>query len=168
MPQSRFTRFGLILAATAWAALLAGIVAPALNLVPRGDGTSGLVTLAQSTLASGLALAILGGLRDGFAALDRFFVAVLARSTAPAKTIQQKSVVTPPQAANGLRKRAALPPHPAPKVDEGFIGTRAFVLYADGVVEAETMLGQRRFESIAVARAFIGESARPAAASQAA
>ena len=166
MPHSRFTRFGLLLSAAAWLALLVGIIAPATGFWPRyNDVASGLVTLGQSALASGLAIALLGGLRDGFAALDRFFAAVLARSVPPAKSVQQKAVVEPPQAANAARKRPALPPHSAPKIEEGFIGTRAFVLYADGVVEAETMLGHRRFESMAVARAFIGQSARsPAAA----
>ena len=41
-------------------------------------------------------------------------------------------------------------------VEEGWLGNRPFVRFADGVVEVETVLGARRFRNAEEARGFVG------------
>ncbi len=83
-------------------------------------------------------IAILGTLQMGFGALNRFFQAVLVR-TAPPPTKAEA-----PQLA-----------HQRKIIERGWVKDRAYVLFSDGSVEVETMLGRRRFPSLQEAQEFI-------------
>ena len=138
----RLTAIGLILAGIGWALLLGEaavadiLPAGASHAWPAGAPTShaDLCAIAECIIASGFALAIVGALQTGFGALNRFFEAVLTRSAqrqgAPA--VMREEPVTEPSA----------PERPYRKMP-------------DGSVEVDTILGTRRFKSVAEARAFI-------------
>ena len=132
----RLSWMGLILALLGWALLLAEAVSA--DVVPlkwarlatptfHGD----LFDIAKCLIGSGFGLAVVGSLQNGFGALNRFFGAVLTRSS-------QRS--GPPSQA----VREEVP-------DE----RRPYRTFPDGSVEVETIVGTRRFESMAQARDFI-------------
>ena len=137
----RLSAIGLTLAGIGWALLL-GEAAVA-DILPVGAGHAlssreptfhaDLCDIAKCIIASGFALAIVGALQTGFGALNRFFEAVLMRSA------QRQG---PPVA---MREEPTAPP-PA---------ERPYRKMPDGSVEVDTILGTRRFSSVAEARAFI-------------
>lgn len=138
--------------------------------------------IAQCTIWSGFGIAIICTLQTGFGELHQFFDAVLARSgkaqfemprdiraerklaasaalgalqikegeVSAAKSTQTKLVTNKPmpgapKAQTGTKKI----------VERGWVKDRAYVLFADGAVEVETMLGLRRFASLQEAHDFI-------------
>lgn len=123
--------------ALGWALLLSG--APAIQIFALATGhklSLDIVAIAQATILSGFGLAILGALQTGFGALKQFFDAVIertARADAP-KTKKPVSNV----------------------VQRGRLKDRPYVLFGDGTIEVETLLGLRRFASFKDAREFIG------------
>ena len=136
----RLTVIGLTLAAIGWALLLgeAGVA----DILPARAGRNvsptfhaDLCEIAMCIIGSGFALALVGALQTGFGALNRFFEAVLMRSAqrqgAPQPTVRDEPVAPPTAPEQAYRK---LP---------------------DGSVEVDTILGTRRFKSVAEARAFI-------------
>ena len=139
--MGRLTAIGLILAGIGWAMLL-GAAAVA-DILPGGpihawisrEPTfhADLFDIAKCITASGFALAIVGALQTGFGALNRFFEAVLLRSAQ-----RQNAPVV-------MREDPAAAPTPE----------RPYRKMADGSVEVDTILGTRRFASVAEARAFI-------------
>ena len=150
MRMAPLTWFGLALAGLGWIAVLAGpwltLLAHDLAALPRPD------IVGSPLILTGLGLAILGALEAGFGALDRFFQAALLRSAASAM-------------------RPAPPPRPAPAdevvveatvvdkdaiVERGEMNGRLYVVFGDGSIEVETLLGLRRFDTIAEARRFVG------------
>ena len=141
----RLTWLGLAVAGIGWALLLgedgvANIVAVRTGRPVALALHSDVVDIAKCLIGSGFGLAIVGGLRSGFGALDRFFAAVLTRSAqrAPARTApQSEPVVAVDIEAEALRPR------------------RPYRILADGSVEVETIVGTRRFDSMEEARDFI-------------
>jgi prepilin-type processing-associated H-X9-DG protein len=143
------TWLGLGLAALGW-------IAPWLASGDAADGTVALAgyamaaealrATAQNTILSGFGLAILGALQTGFGALDRFFQAILRRSEARA------------DAADADTDAPAVGPSidAAEIVDRGRLRGRSYVLFADGSVEVETLLGIRRFATFDEAAGFVG------------
>ncbi len=137
----RLTAIGLTLAGIGWALLL-GEAAVA-DILPAGAGHAlmareptfhaDLREIAKCIIASGFALAIVGALQTGFGALNRFFEAVLLRSAQ-----RQSAPVV-------MREEPAAAPAPE----------RPYRKMPDGSVEVDTILGTRRFNSVAEARAFI-------------
>jgi hypothetical protein len=104
-----------------------------------------LPTIAQALILSGFGLAILAALQHGFGALNRFFEAVLERSAAVPKPKQTQAATI------------AVPKQPAAiRVSQGRIKDRNYVMFADGSVDVETLLGVRRFPSLGEAQQFIG------------
>jgi hypothetical protein len=93
----------------------------------------------QNMILSGFGLALLGALQTGFGALDRFFSEILVRSRR-----QPEFAAEIPQ----------VDPHEV--VERGKLNDRAYVLFADGTVEVETLLGMRRFASFGDAEGFVG------------
>ncbi len=134
----RLTAIGLILAGIGWALLLGE--ATVADVLPAGHASArpptfhaDLCVIAECVIASGFALAIVGALQTGFGALNRFFEAVLMRSAqrqAPV-VMRDEPVVDAPMPERPYRKMP------------------------DGSVEVDTILGTRRFTSVAEARAFI-------------
>ena len=135
----RLTAIGLILAGIGWALLLGEVAV--VDVMPAGHAATraptfhaDLSAIAECVIASGFALAIVGALQTGFGALNRFFEAVLMRSA-------QR------QGAPTVMREDASAGAPAPE--------RPYRKMPDGTVEVDTILGTRRFSSVAEARAFI-------------
>ena len=85
--RNRLVGLGLVLVVSGWLALVADLVLADAQLQAGGLVATlalknDIATLSEMLVVTGLGLAILGGLRDGFGALNRFFDAVLQRSTA--------------------------------------------------------------------------------------
>lgn len=139
----RITALGLAVAALGWVALVA-VTALADHFAQRHLAATtehlhaDAVAIAECLIGSGFALALIGTMRTGFGALNRFFTAALDRSAA--------------------RGSATAPPAEAVIDDSGRSGPavrRPYSILADGSVEVETILGTRRFASMAEAREFI-------------
>lgn len=156
--RNRLVGLGLALVVLGWLALVADLALADAQLQPGGLVAmlalkNDVATLAEMLVVTGLGLAILGGLREGFGALNRFFDAVLQRSTAtrPAPVPDVPPValdeeVQPPRRAAAER---AAPPAAAPAPG------RNYQILPDGSVEVETLLGTRVFASMEEARDFI-------------
>ena len=95
-------------------------------------------TVALCTVLSGFGVAILGALQTGFGALNKFFVSVLDRTAKP-----------------GANAFASRPEQPRRIIERGWLKDRAYLLFMDGSVEIETMLGKRLFPSLQDAQEFI-------------
>jgi hypothetical protein len=162
----KLTWVGLMIAALGWAMLLSGVsLADIINRL-TGHASPAATSLnmglvAQSTILTGFAIAILGLLQTGFSALNRFFDSVLER-TAKRQELDQGAV---PLEARSHSARAPMPNHkPAAAalktrgkiVERGLLKDRAYVLFGDGSIEVETLLGLRRFPSLREAAEFIG------------
>jgi hypothetical protein len=160
MAIGRFTWFGMTLVGLGWVVLVADMLISEAalrpgNLVAVVSLRSDVVTVAQTGIVSGFALAIYGALREGFGALNRFFEAVLQRSTAPrpapapvhhmeAEPAEAVPVGTPGPAAGSEHG-----------LHGGRIKDRNYVILANGSVEVETLLGTRIFATLDEARDFI-------------
>ncbi len=158
MALDGFTRFGLALAVIGWILLIADAVSPlalpggglALSAFARSD----IFTVAQTVIASGFALAILGTLRSGFGALHRFFEAVLHRASAPRPTPM-------PTTPEPMVEPVVEVPHPAPRSAEPrSLQGKNYTVLPNGAVEVETLLGKRIFASLEEARDYIRRSPR--------
>ncbi len=156
--RNRFVTFGLIMVVLGWLVLVTDLVVgdaqlQAGGLVATLALKADIATLAQTLVITGLGLAVLGGLREGFGALNRFFDAVLQRSVSPRATPmpapepmeEDDDVVAAPRGAD----RIAPDRHPPPA--QG----RNYQILPDGSVEVETLLGTRIFASMDEARDFI-------------
>lgn len=147
MAFDRLTWVGLMMVALGWALLLSG--ASAMEAMVRILGRAGAppfdpAVIAQATILTGFGLAILGALQTGFGALKHFFDAVLER-TAPTGP---KMAIEPRQAPPAQRSKSI--------VKRGLLKERPYVLFGDGTIEVETLLGMRRFTSLREAHEFIG------------
>jgi hypothetical protein len=138
----RLTWVGFIVIALGWvllfsapelAELVASITGRSMNA-----GYVNMPTIALGTIFSGFGIAILGALQTGFGTLNKFFDSVLERT---AKTSPAALASRPEQS----RKI----------VERGWLKDRAYVLFMDGSVEIETMLGRRLFPSLQDAQEFI-------------
>jgi hypothetical protein len=137
MAFDRLTWIGFMVVAFGWALLLSG--APTLQIFAAAIGHRlpfDMPAIAQATILSGFGLAIVGALQTGFGALKNFFDTVLERTSRPGETLNKKSVTK--------------------VVERGRLKDRPYVLFGDGSIEVETLLGQRRFASFKDAREFIG------------
>lgn len=136
----RLTWLGLSVAAVGWVLLLG-----ATALADRMGGKAGaaqsghgdLLEIARCLIGSGFGLALIGALQNGFGALNRFFAAVLTRSTPRAAAAPVMAAAPVDRSAEPLRER------------------RPYQILADGSVEVETIVGTRRFHTMEEAREFI-------------
>ena len=152
MRTDRFIWFGLAIVIAGWAVLLADMlisdtVLKAGTLVAVISLRSDIITIAQTAIMSGFGLGVVGALRSGFGALNRFFEAVLQRSSTP----RPAPVVDAPE------PQVATPmPQPVERMPQtGQIKDRNYVILPDGSVEVDTLLGTRVFASLDEARDFI-------------
>jgi len=148
MEFNRLTWIGLIVAAVGWAMLIFGAtvsedVWKAWEYFGATAPNLSVVSASNSMIMSGFGLAILGALQSGFSALHRFFEAVLQRS-------QRAQAQTAP----AMKQPAKLSVNDI--AEEGWMGNRAYVRFANGTVQIETLLGVRNFASFDEAREFIG------------
>jgi hypothetical protein len=152
MVTDRFTWVGLGLVLLGWAALIADMtisesVLRSGNLVAVISLRSDIVTVAQTAILSGFGLALIGALRSGFGALNRFFEAVLQRSSTPrpSPVVDSAGPQVESPATHNVERMAS----------SGRIKDRNYVILPDGSVEVDTLLGTRVFASHAEARDFI-------------
>ncbi len=139
---ARLTWVGFMIVALGWVLLF---TAPELaEFLGSATGRSmyldhfNIPVIAPCTMLTGFGMAIFGALQTGFRALDRFFVSVIERSSKP-----------------GSETRTRRPEQPRKIVERGWLKDRAYVLFMDGSVEMETMLGRRLFPSLQDAQEFI-------------
>ncbi|MGO9673880.1 MAG: hypothetical protein ACLPSF_06875 [Methylocella sp.] len=176
MTFDRLTWIGFMIVAAGWGLLLS---APQLNdaaahlsgRAPEAAPVVNFPAIAQSAILSGFGFGIIGALQSGFGALNRFFAAVLARSgqARPQTTATSPTYPVAQASAPSANYRAAQAPAPVPAkaiarqqpapprkiLERGWVKDRAYVLFVDGSVEVETMLGRRIFPSLQEAQEFI-------------
>jgi prepilin-type processing-associated H-X9-DG protein len=143
------TWLGLTIAAFGWVVPFLAAGGPAgepSSIAGHILSADGMQSLAGDMILTGFGLAILGALQTGFGALDRFFQAILTRSEARA------------EAATAASDDSEEAPEidPSEIVERGRMRDRSYVLFADGSVEVETLLGIRRFTTFDEAAAFVG------------
>lgn len=114
------------------------------------------VDVAKTLIYSGFGLAIVGALQTGFGALNRFFEAVLMRS---GQKSQSQSLAVAPVAADSYKRETSFRRDDTYKRDEVVVAAprmgRPYRTFADGSVEVETIVGNRRFRSMTEASDFI-------------
>jgi hypothetical protein len=154
MPFPRLTWAGLLIATLGWGLLLSYLLvmpydAPAPAAAESRDPARFILIFGENAVISGFALAVLGALEKALHLLTR-----LAGGAAPARMASARGA-TPPAPANPpfLQQRS-----PSEVVTRGALNGRDYVLFRDGSVMIETLLGPRRFASIAEAQEFIGAS----------
>lgn len=130
-------RAGVVMGVAGWIILISFAVSRLALGAPQDTGAfvAGLAVALALLMTSGTVL-LIDALREGFGALDSFFVAALARSSQ-------------------RLEEAARQPQPE-TLRRGYIGDRPFVANGDGTVTVETLLGPRHFPSLADAQDFIG------------
>ena len=132
----RLTWIGLLLAGIGWVLLLGEIALTDLvpAKLPRPVAPTfhaDLLAVAECLIGSGFGLAVIGALGSGFGVLNDFFNAALNRSGQRGGARTEPEVGPPPR------------------------GGRPYRTLPDGSVEVETIVGTRRFETMAEAREFI-------------
>lgn len=143
MTFDKTTWVGLIIATFGWTLALS---APQLadywaGISGRSVTTTSLDVsqIAQCTILSGFGIAILGALQTGFGLLKKAMEqSCMPRARPPSQPIA-------PQQPTRSRKIT----------ERGWVKNRAYVLFSDGSVEVETMLGRRLFASLQDAQEFI-------------
>ncbi len=149
MKIGRVTWFGLTLAVIGWALLLGETAitdfmsVQASRTMPASFHAD-FIDVAKSVIYSGFGLALVGSLQTGFGALNRFFEAVLVRSGQ-----KTQAHALPPSHVADVYRREEMAPPPPPR------SGRPYRTFADGSVEVETIVGNRRFRSMSEARDFI-------------
>lgn len=142
MIYDRLTWIGFMIVAMGWALLFSASQLTDLLLNVTGRSANGgyinIPSVALCAILSGFGIAILGALQTGFGALNKFFTSVLERTAKPR--------------ANAI---AHQPTQPKKIIERGWVKDRAYVLFMDGSVEVETMLGRRLFPSLRDAQEFI-------------
>jgi hypothetical protein len=142
MLLDRLTWIGFMLVALGWAFLISAPQVSQLveNLAGHTMNTDhlNLAIIALCTVLTGFGIAIVGALQSGFSALNRFFDSVLERN-----------------ARSGANPPSVRPSQPKKIIERGWVKDRAYLLFMDGSVEIETMLGRRLFPSLQDAQEFI-------------
>jgi len=158
MQFGKLTWVGLMIVALGWTLLISGFsLADLVNKI-TGRASPAVVALnmgivAQSTILTGLGLAILGMLQTGFGALNRFFDSVLERTAKKPET-GTAAYRQEPVMSHGAPAR--VDPKARTVVERGLIKNRAYKRFGDGSIEVETLLGLRRFRSMREAADFVG------------
>ncbi len=176
----KLTWIGLMIVTFGWTLLLSGVSLG--DIVTRMSGHASpavmsisMAVVAQCTILTGFGLALLGLLQTGFSALNRFFDAVLERTAKRQEFDQPMARVEAPPLRAEPASRAGAPasrggssaqpyrsapsaktPSRGKIVERGLLKDRAYVLFGDGSIEVETLLGLRRFQSLREASEFIG------------
>ncbi len=159
----RLTWIGFMIVAAGWALMFSAPELAALTAHLSGRSAEGptlnFPIIAQCVIFSGFGIGIIGTLQTGFSALNKFFEAVLARSQGskahvpPTPSTHAAVCVPTPIPARAATRRE--PQNPRKILERGWVKDRAYVLFTDGSVEVETMLGRRMFSSLQDAQEFI-------------
>jgi hypothetical protein len=146
MPFPRLTWAGLLIATLGWGLLLSyPLWAPyggaSVGTHEIRDSARFLLVFGENAIVTGLAIALLG-------AMEKVIVLLGRQPAAPSQ----------PKAAAPARSSAQLlsPRQTTDIVTRGAVGGRDYILFRDGSVVVETLLGPRRFLSLSEAQEFIG------------
>ena len=147
MPFPRLTWAGLLVATLGWGLLLSYPLWASQSVGVAGadefrDSARFLLVFGENAVMTGLAMALLGAAEKA--------IHLLARQ--PANGGQTKTA--PPMRAASPQLMSARPPTEI--VARGAVARRDYVLFRDGSVVIETLLGPRRFLSLSQAQEFIG------------
>lgn len=162
MPFPRLTWAGLLISTLGWGFILCyPLILPFVPESAHPTGPSDAVRfipiLGQNAVTTGLAIAVLGALEKTLDLLGKM------AGNASQPRAQQRSnlpIATGPAGSfsPGFAQTPMLMPQRAPSevVTRGALNGRDYVLFRDGSVVVETLLGPRRFGSITEAQEFIG------------
>lgn len=175
MPLPRLSWAGLLIATMGWGFLLAyPLLSPASVAASASgeirDPARFILILGENAVVTGLAIALLGALEHGLRLLKLIASNGAMQTKAPAKpaaapTLSGPAFSAPPPAKPALAPHAkpamaspSLMPQRSPGdvVTRGALAGRDYILFRDGSVVVETLLGPRRFHSITEAQEFIG------------
>lgn len=165
MPFPRLTWAGLLIATLGWGFLLSyPLLGPTVLSSSGGaeirDPARFILIFGENAVVTGLAIALLGAFERALRLLGRIAgnagqvraqskpgtaaMAGTTTSAAPAATMSAQSHMLMPQRSS------------TDVVTRGALNGRDYILFRDGSVVVETLLGARRFPSITEAQEFIG------------
>jgi hypothetical protein len=146
----RLTWAGLLLSTLGWGLLLSyPLLAPhGAALAETGDPARFILVFGENVVITGLAIALLGTAERMIKLLSR-----------PAgNTAQTKPAASAPRISAHAGPQLMTPRQGNDIVTKGAMAGRDYVLFRDGSVVVETLLGPRRFLSLTEAQEFIGEA----------
>jgi hypothetical protein len=149
MPFPRLTWAGLLIATLGWGLLLSYPLWAPQGAVPAGgnemrDPARFLLVFGENAIITGLAVALLGAAEKVIILLARQGANnSQSKSAATAATMRPSAQLMAPRQTNDIVTRGAL-------------AGREYMLFRDGSVVVETLLGPRRFLSLSEAQEFIG------------
>jgi hypothetical protein len=163
MPFPRLTWVGLLIATLGWGFLLSyPLLAPAVVTSSGGaeirDPARFILVFGENAVVTGFAIALLGGMERALRLLGRISgnagqmrtqakPGVAATAPAPVQAPPIAAMTSP----SLMSQRSA-----NDVVTRGALNGRDYILFRDGSVVVETLLGARRFPSITEAQEFIG------------
>ena len=154
MPFPRMTWAGLLIATLGWGLLLAypllashGPVGPGAHEIR--DPARFILIFGENAVVTGLAIALLGAMEKVIALLGR-----PSANASQSKASPQASAPRPPSLGPSPQLLSARQTNEI--VTKGALAGRDYVLFRDGSVVVETLLGPRRFLSMTEAQEFIG------------
>jgi hypothetical protein len=162
----RMTWMGLLIATLGWGILICyplvvSFTIDAAQGQPARDPGRFIPLIGENTILTGMAIAVLGALEKALRLLMKISSngTVVRSQSTPTQSLQTASAGT-------ISTPHAMAAHPEPKlmsmrsanevVTRGALNGRDYVLFRDGSVVLETLLGPRRFASITDAQEFIG------------
>lgn len=162
MPFPRLTWVGLLIATLGWGFLLSyPLLTPSVLVSSAGtevrDPARFVLLFGENALFTGFAIAVLGALERALRLLGR-----IAGNPGQIRVPSRPSVASlssaPPHAPPAAAQPHMLMPQRAvgDVVTRGALNGRDYILFRDGSVVVETLLGARRFPSITEAQEFIG------------
>ena len=165
MPFPRLTWAGLLIATLGWGLLLSyPLLAPAVVSSSGGteirDPARFILVFGENAVVTGLAIAVLGGLARALRLLGRIAGSagqMRAQSKPGMASMASAPVHAGPVGTMPTSSHMLIPQRTANDVvTRGALNGRDYVLFRDGSVVVETLLGARRFPSITEAQEFIG------------
>lgn len=163
MPFPRLTWAGLLIATLGWGFLLSyPLLAPTVISSSGGseirDPARFILVFGENAVMTGLAIAVLGALERTLRLLGRIAGgAGQTRAQSKPGTPSMASAPAHPTTIATMPAHMLMPQRSASDVvTRGALNGRDYVLFRDGSVVVETLLGARRFPSITEAQEFIG------------
>jgi hypothetical protein len=167
MPFPRLTWAGLLIATLGWGLLLSyPLIGPSLSGGEARDPARFILIFGENAVITGLAIAVLGALERALRLLGRIAgnagqLRPQAKPSAPAPSPPAFTVPSFQPSTHAPQAQSHSPmlmPQRSQNdvVTRGALNGRDYVLFRDGSVVVETLLGPRRFQSVTEAQEFIG------------
>ena len=165
MPFPRLTWAGLLIATLGWGFLLSyPLLGPTVLSSSGGaeirDPARFILIFGENAVVTGLAIALLGAFERALRLLGRIAGnagQVRAQSKPGTTAMAAASTCAAPVATMSAQSHMLMPQRSSTDVvTRGALNGRDYILFRDGSVVVETLLGARRFPSITEAQEFIG------------